>query len=345
MKKAVVFGYGRNYLINEHDIRNRYEIVGIADNDPAKWGKNGKDYVISPDEIKQLSFDIVLISTNVGRSQILRQLINDLGISPEVVELWFEEAGLKKEWYNTSVISEENGPKVLFEVNIPEREQVRFVLEESGEYMCFDEWFCKNEYRLDVKDEFDVIDIGMNVGVATLYYASFKECKNVYSFEPFEPTYRKAVRNIQMNESIANRVSTYNIALSDHDSVETYDYSVEYPGGMSLLRDQAETDSVNSIKVNVREASGVLEPIINEVYESGRALLMKIDCEGSEYAILSRMLESGLIKKPHYYVMETHFGRHDEAVNTLKENGFTVFSSRIDSELGIIYAVNSCLCK
>ena len=343
LKQAVVFGFGRFFFENESCIRSKYEIVGIVDNDAQKEGWSYKGITISrPGRIAEISYDIVLVVTRIGKSNILRQLINELNISSDKIVLWFEEGGLDPKQYKTTIITETPlHPEILFEVNVEGRDPVRFVLEESGEYMCFDEWFCMDQYRIDVKGDFGVIDIGMNVGMATLYYASFKGCKAVYSFEPFEQTYRKAVRNIQMNENLKDKIKSYNYAISDHEAQESYDYNVEYPGGMSILGPQSTGDCVGSSIINVHPASKVLGPIMDEIETAERDILMKVDCEGSEYAILSDLKKSNLIRKPKYYVMETHCNRHEEAVSLLKECDYVVFSYRIDRELGVIYAVRN----
>ncbi len=339
MNKAVVFGFGKYFIENERSIRDQYEIIGIVDNDSMKKGWNYKGISISsPEIIPELQYDVVIIATQMGKSQILRQLCQDLSVSVEKIRLWFEEGSLGEDHYTTKILlNDDNIPKVRFEVFAKDREPLEFILEESGEFLIFEEWFCLNEYRIDAKDGFDVIDIGMNVGMATLYYASMKNVYNVYGFEPFVKTFSKARRNIEMNESISNKIETYNIALSDHEAEEQYEYNDEYPGAMSLLRKQANEGSANASRIKVCHAATVLKPIIEGVDNRKRDLLLKIDCEGSEYVILEDLKKNNLIRSPRYYVMETHFGRHDEAVDLLKENGYIVFS-HADKELGMIYA-------
>ena len=293
---------------------------------------------MSPYDLDKFSYDVILVTVTYGRSQVLRQLIQEIGISTDKILLWFEAGSLGENNYDMEIkLNDSSEPYTEFYVHDIDKIPIKFTLEESGEYMCFEEWFCMNEYRLDVERGFDVIDIGMNVGVAVLYYARQQNVYNVYGFEPFTKTYKKAARNINMNLEIKEKVEMFNIALSDHDSEEQYDYIDEYPGGMSLLNPQATDDSLRKSIIKVCEASRILEPIISKTIRNNRALLMKIDCEGSEYAILENLKQNHMINIPHYYIIETHAGRHNEAVDILRRNGYVVFS-RAGSELGMIFA-------
>ena len=130
-------------------------------------------------------FDVVLVTVTYGRSQVLRQLVHELKISTDKIVLWFDGGSLGDQNYDMEIkLSDSCEPYTEFCVHDKGKAPVRFVLEESGEYMCFEEWFCMNEYRFDVERNVDVIDIGMNVGVATLYYARQQNVKSIYGFEP-----------------------------------------------------------------------------------------------------------------------------------------------------------------
>lgn len=60
MKKAVIFGAGRNYFDFEKEINEQYEIVGIVDNDSGKWGWNIRGITVArPKDLETISFDVV----------------------------------------------------------------------------------------------------------------------------------------------------------------------------------------------------------------------------------------------------------------------------------------------
>ena len=73
-----------------------------------------------------------------------------------------------------------------------------------------------NDYLLDQfinqKDKF-FIDIGSNLGIATIIMAKLNPQSTIYSFEPFKKAYDMLVNNIKLN-SLTN-VKTFNLAVSN----------------------------------------------------------------------------------------------------------------------------------
>ena len=51
------------------------------------------------------------------------------------------------------------------------------------------EVFVKSEYKLNIAQESLLIDIGMNRAAASLLFATNKNIKKIYSYEPFKPTF------------------------------------------------------------------------------------------------------------------------------------------------------------
>ena len=81
------------------------------------------------------------------------------------------------------------------------------------------EIFYENAYNFRIGRDACVIDIGMNIGLATLMFASKPEVREVHSFEPFTSTYERATANIALNPQLAAKVLALNHGLADRDSM------------------------------------------------------------------------------------------------------------------------------
>lgn len=88
MEKIIVFGVGhelermllRNYFVE-------YEIVAFCDNNCKKWGQEYKEkIIISPNKIKEFSYDKILITTKLYEDEIREQLIKQYGIAGNKIE-------------------------------------------------------------------------------------------------------------------------------------------------------------------------------------------------------------------------------------------------------------------
>ena len=144
----------------------------------------------------------------------------------------------------------------------------------------------RNEYLLssfrDCKDEV-FIDIGANIGVATVIMAKLNPDSLIYAFEPYVPAYELLLRNIEANKT--TNVKPFNYAITDKNATQ----NLLVFGTMS---------GANSLHANApgfkRAYHAVSEQVVktcafDTLLEDNRIKairLLKIDCEGSEYEIL-----------------------------------------------------------
>ena len=98
------------------------------------------------------------------------------------------------------------------------------------------EVFENGEYDFDIAEPAVVIDIGMNIGIASLYFASRDDVKAVYGFEPFKPTFDHAIDNFKINEKYSNKIHPQNCGLGCEDKQLTFDYYSNAPGRMSTVK-------------------------------------------------------------------------------------------------------------
>ena len=91
-----------------------------------------------------------------------------------------------------------------------------------------------------------VIDIGMNVGIASLFFATLPHVEKVYAFEPFKAPYLRAMDNFKLNPALSAKIQAYNFGLSNKfeeldvlaEELRTIGTSVRgvAPGGMSEFK-------------------------------------------------------------------------------------------------------------
>jgi FkbM family methyltransferase len=198
----------------------------------------------------------------------------------------------------------------------------------------------KEEYNFyGLADEkFAVIDIGLNIGLTSLYLSQKKEVTQVYGFEPFKETFRQAEENLKLNPELAKKISIFNFGLGNRNETKTLHYNPEKPGMMSTVVDRFPTDNTETNEtIEIRKASEVLLPIIEQHSEN---IMLKMDCEGAEHYILPDLAVSGVLQKIKIIIMEWHVNNPEFYVRLLRSNGFTVFCTHeIVNYQGIIRAV------
>lgn len=226
------------------------------------------------------------------------------------------------------------------------------VLDESDvctDMMVIPEIFCDGEYQFKInQDERGaVFDIGMNIGAATLYFAQMENISRVFSFEPFAPTYRRAMENISRNPHLKPKITTYNIGLGKENKTLEIPYCQDISGDMSTIVDRLDYeeryhDKKHTIeKVEVRNASEILAPLFHSL--SDERIILKIDTEGAEFDILESLYSTPLLDRVDFIMMEFHFQSPKTLEKILTDKGFIVayrHSYHVGAQIGMIYAAN-----
>ena len=127
-----------------------------------------------------------------------------------------------------------------------------------------------------------VIDIGANHGFAALYFA--RRGADVLAFEPSAAVAALLRHNLETNQ-LGERVSVVEAAVSDRDGTAELRETDALGGGMSTLESTFAATSgatyAKTSRIAVRGINGVLASTAPRAVR-----LLKIDCEGSELAIL-----------------------------------------------------------
>ncbi|MDR1705083.1 MAG: FkbM family methyltransferase [Clostridiales bacterium] len=187
-----------------------------------------------------------------------------------------------------------------------------------------------------------VIDIGMNVGVASIFFASKENVNRVYAFEPFPDTFERALENIALNNA-ADKVFPHSYGLGETGGELELSYDGTIKGHMSTVKQNKLSPNSKSVTVQIADIAEIFNAIID--LHPDDTFVFKIDCEGGEYEILERLDETGLIKRIHVLMMEWHMieGKSvSQLEDILRRNGFVYHLSYGARNLtGMIFAVNS----
>lgn len=203
-----------------------------------------------------------------------------------------------------------------------------------------EEIFYRKAYNVLNRAETCFIDVGMNVGLTSLWFARMANVQEVHAFEPFPETYARALANLRLNPELAEKVRPYNYGLSDQDKEITLAMNEAGDSGCQSLYNQ---QGDGSVLLKVRDAASVLGPIIAAAEANGRQIIAKIDCEGSEFDVFPSLARAGLFEKITALLVEWHRlfpGRtQDELFAPLLEAGFLVIDISPDHGNGFFYAV------
>jgi FkbM family methyltransferase len=181
----------------------------------------------------------------------------------------------------------------------------------------------------------------MNIGFSSLQFASKDEVREVHSFEPFRSTYDRAIANIYLNGSMGRKISPHNFGLADRNwSGDVLAAQTWNSGAMSTV----DAGQGTPIHVSLRDAAEVLAPIIESARARGLDIIVKMDCEGSEYAICESLMRAGLLRHISAFMVEWHaiFADKSQADLTrpLREAGFIIFDRSPPKGNGFFYAAN-----
>ena len=221
---------------------------------------------------------------------------------------------------------------------------VSFYVRGSDDLEFVEEILVRNAYRFALHAaDCCVIDIGMNIGLASLMFANKPFVREVHSFEPFESTYKRACANIALNPDLSKKIYPSNFGLADQDEERVVPVPDDLNSGSYSI---AMVGAGDPQRVVIRDAAEVLGPIIKRARQNGYPVIAKIDCEAAEYAVFDSLERHGLLAEISAYVVEWHrthpeYNRQD-LITSLTGRGYIVFDlHEKGSKSGMFYAVKN----
>ena len=327
--KIVVFGVGEIWRKYRENLADKYEIVALIDSSV----KANEQAVIDgytclcPNDIFKIKWNKVLILPPLLKVKMeIVEILLSLGVAKSDIILYLADA--QRYWGNAVLKLSETGLHGQFG-------ELVFDAESESDYNIVQEVYLDLEYGCCTgAEKLLVLDMGMNIGLASLFYVAKPEVTAVYGFEPFGPTYEQALKNFQQNpRHIQEKLHPQRMGLSNREQTLCLAYNQSFSGGMSIYGQQ----TVDGEPMQLREASEVLAPILSK--RDHQKVLAKIDVEGSEYDILSNLAASQLLNEIDFIIMETHFAREREALDILQKNGFSYFLNSGPAGLGVVRAM------
>lgn len=205
------------------------------------------------------------------------------------------------------------------------------------------EIFIEKIYSIDVtENELVVIDIGMNVGVASLFFASQSYVNKVYGYEPFPETFAEASLNVSANPKFASKLTLNNEGVSDINEIR---YITLFESG---LLSASTIEQNNDYGKKIGQVVEVQLVSINKVFElviaenPNAKILLKLDCEGEEYAIFDMLKEATYLNKVDIAIIEWHEKGSAPIEKVLLDNQFKLrHTHHVSENSGMIYATKN----
>jgi FkbM family methyltransferase len=217
----------------------------------------------------------------------------------------------------------------------------------------------RDQYDLSIKhfQAADVIiDIGAHIGVFS-YLCHQLGCRHLQAYEPDRGNFRQLHANIGHLEGVqaydqavfrSDRTSELQLIFSGYPADNNVLGNVVFGGSHWDVRTQTIADSGSIAQVNQIGLDKILAPL-------DRVRLLKLDCEGSEYAIL---LTATLLSKVQEIYLEYHeipssiansmpavarldgFDAYgvDQLLAKLKAEGFLSVTKRLSAHHGMLHA-------
>ncbi|MFT4848232.1 MAG: FkbM family methyltransferase [Marivirga sp.] len=209
----------------------------------------------------------------------------------------------------------------------------------AEELFIIKEVYFNQIYNIKLSKHFNLIDVGMNVGFTSLYFAHRDDVRKIYSYEPFGTTFQDAQRNFELNQSIQSKIQSQNIGLGLENEEIQVNYSKDLKGKNTskFNRDNLNKnfDSFTTIKiVNGRDE---IEKITSS--KSHENFVVKLDCEGAEFDIFRSFGENRFPDNIDAFMIEWHKNEPDALIEKLLNDNFKVHCTSESKDIGFILAI------
>ena len=192
------------------------------------------------------------------------------------------------------------------------------------------------KYGFTIQPHWKIIDIGAGLGDYTLYAAVTQPASQVFAFEPYPESFGLMQENLRLN-AISN-VQAFDQAIGAASGELVLDLSSGEP-----LQFQSRLTQAVHVEKSLSVSSLSLVDALAKL-GLGSCDLLKLDCEGAEYAILFGAPQP-VLEHIQRIVMEYHDDpnqyNHADLTRFLTERGFEVdtFPNPVHAHLGYLRAI------
>ncbi len=211
------------------------------------------------------------------------------------------------------------------------------------ELQILEEIYLNGIYHFQLAGPLLIVDIGMNAAYAALYFAATHPDAVVCAYELSSLTCGLAEANIALNPEFQSRIRAHQFGLSDCDRMVDIEYIDRYRGSVGLYgipKVLSPGGEVKFERCELRDAAGELGKLYDEFQD--RRVVLKVDCEGSEYAVLARLAEKGMFDRIDLMMIECHrrAANHDPVALRafLVSHGFGCLHLSADLPESMLYA-------
>lgn len=164
-----------------------------------------------------------------------------------------------------------------------------------------------------------IIDVGASNADSSIFFA-INGAEKVIALEPFPESYELGKYNIKIN-NLENKIFLIPYALANYDGYTEFLISSDNPNANTVSPSAHIVESGIKFDQKIRVPTISLTSIIKK-YNIDTIFLLKMDCEGCEYAVL-RDLPSDILNKIDNIILEFHDYPKD-LPDILRKAGFNV---------------------
>ena len=156
-----------------------------------------------------------------------------------------------------------------------------------------------------------ILDIGANIGMISIFIAKKNPDIKIYAFEPVNVNFKNFEHNIKANK-ITSDIKKFHFGLGEKKENILIKIPLNSSGAASIYTDRYIQYENNIITENI-----TIEPIKEILNENNikKIKLLKIDCEGCEFDVLSSLTKEDF-RNIEYFLGEIHCRNNDK--NDLK---------------------------
>lgn len=345
-ENVLVYGMGNYFCKYEREINDNYNIAAFIDQYKKGWYAGRKVFHLGEVmcDVNACGYDriIIMVQSIQECIKIVKEMVHN-GIDYKTIILGHSLYGIYSRTVNQISIMNDGRFCVTFG-------SVSIKIESEDEFHNVYEVFVNQIYNYFVNNTRRdiVIDVGMNIGDSTLYFAQRKNVDKVYGYEPFGKTFMRAEENLRQYIDM-DKISIFRYGISNENATRLIGFNADMTCGQSTLEEvreyaygryrewglaQEENEQIE--KIEVRKASEVFKPILNEYPHHN--IVLKMDCEGEEYGILADLLQKGMLEKFQFVMLEWHYKGKEFLLDCLEKAGFSWWCSERSMEMGFVYA-------
>lgn len=213
------------------------------------------------------------------------------------------------------------------------RNGMKFLIVHHLDALVLREIIWSNEYKFaQTKDSMTIVDIGANIGTFSIYCNSISNKNRIIALEPSPATFKQLKKNLCVND--VENVEAHQVAIFSKPGIlKLYD---------NVMSGQRSLFSSKNNRHYTEVTTTTLERIMRK-HKIKKIDFLKMDCEGSEYEILSS-LKSSTYRKIDSIALEYHELKRGQnkiiLVDILEKNGFKVEIKphTIEKNIGYIWA-------